>query len=110
MKSLINLLTAAGLLITSMAYAQSPVQTVRGQILDEQSSAPLIGANVIVVGSEPFIGSSTDLDGNFRLDNVPVGRQTIRVTYLGYESREIPNVLINSGKQMVLDIKLRESI
>lgn len=85
-------------------------QTVRGQIKDDQSEAPLIGANIIVVGSDPFIGASTDLDGNFRLENVPVGRQTLRITYLGYEQREIPNVLVTTGKEMVLNVSLRESI
>src|SRR5690606_18549929 len=85
-------------------------QTIRGKLTDEQSESPLIGANVILVGSNPFIGSSTDLDGNFRLENVPLGRQTIRITYLGYEPREIPNVLVTSGKELVLNLTLRESI
>lgn len=96
--------------ILSLLTVAQNVQTVRGQLIDEQSEAPLIGANIVVVDSDPFIGSSTDLDGNFRLENVPVGRQTLRISYLGYETREIPNVLINSGKEMVLNISLRESI
>lgn len=93
------------------AFAQDQrTQTIRGKLTDEQSESPLIGANVILVGSDPFIGSSTDLDGNFRLENVPLGRQTIRITYLGYEPREIPNVLVTSGKELVLNLTLRESI
>ncbi|NQV53946.1 MAG: TonB-dependent receptor [Flavobacteriales bacterium] len=98
------------LCFTQSLFAQSPTQTIRGKVIDEQSNAPLIGANVVVIGSQPFIGASTDLDGNFRMDNVPVGRQTLRISYLGYEQREMPNVLVNSGKEMVLEIQLIESI
>lgn len=93
----------------SVSQENQPTQTVRGTIVDQQSESPLIGANVVVMGSDPFIGASTDLDGNFRLENVPTGRQTLRITYLGYEPREMPNILINSGKEMILRIGLQES-
>lgn len=107
-----SLITSLFLLSCFVAFAQeqAPTQTIRGTILDQQSEAPIIGANVIVVGSDPFIGASTDLDGNFRLENVPVGRQTIRVSYLGYEAREMPNILVTSGKEMILSIGLQESL
>lgn len=98
------------LAFAGMAQEQKPTQTIRGTLVDQQSEAPLIGANIIVVGSDPFIGASTDIDGQFRLENVPVGRQTLRLTYLGYETREIPNVLVNSGKEMVLRLTLQESL
>lgn len=94
----------------SSAAQENPTQTIRGKVVDAQTEIPLIGANVIVVGSEPFIGSSTDLDGKFRLENVPVGRQTLRITYLGYENRELPNILVTTGKEMVLEISLQESV
>jgi len=100
-------------LAVSMMQAQTtenPSQMIRGIVLDQQSEAPLVGANVVVMGSDPFIGSSTDLDGNFRLENVPVGRQTIKVSYLGYNTRELPNILVTSGKEMILTISLQESV
>lgn len=97
-------------LYTTAQENQSPTQIIRGVVMDQQSEAPLIGANVVVVGSDPFIGSSTDIDGNFRLENVPVGRQTIRISYLGYEPRELPNILVTSGKEMILNISLQESL
>ena len=49
-------------------------QTVRGKVIDQDSKTSIIGANVIVIGSNPIMGTSTDLDGNFRIDNVSVGR------------------------------------
>ncbi len=93
----------------SLAQVDQPTQTIRGSIVDQQTEGPLIGANIIVVGSDPFIGASADIDGNFRLENVPTGRQTLRISYLGYEPREMPNMLVNSGKEMILTIGLQES-
>ena len=106
-----TLLTSLILLCAFVSVSQEnqPTQTVRGIIVDQQSESPLIGANVVVMGSDPFLGASTDLDGNFRLENVPTGRQTLRITYLGYEPREMPNMLVNSGKEMILSIGLQES-
>jgi len=109
MKNLILIMTVL-CPIFGFGQQEDPVQTIRGTIIDQQSQAPLIGANVIVIDSDPFIGSSSDMDGKFRLENVPVGRQTIRISYLGYEPREIPNVLVTSGKEMVMTIGLQESL
>jgi hypothetical protein len=93
-----------------VATAQSPTQTIRGQILDADSKITLPGANVIVLGTDPILGTSTDMDGQFKIENVPVGRHHIQITFLGYQEQVIPNVLLESGKQMVLTIELVESL
>lgn len=97
------------LLLFQVSFGQN-TQTIRGRILDQDSKYPLIGANVIIVGSDPILGSSTDLDGYYRVEEVPLGRHDIRVTYLGYEEKFIPNVLLTSGKEVELNIDLVESI
>lgn len=86
------------------------VQTIRGTVIDNQSKEALIGASVVIVGTDPLIGSSTDTDGKFRIENVPVGRQNIKVSYLGYEEKYLNNLIINSAKELVLTIELQESI
>jgi len=85
-------------------------QTVRGQIIDQDSKTPVIGANVIIIGSNPILGASTDIDGNFRIEKVPVGRINLQVTYLGYEKKTIPNIVVGSGKEIVLNVQIIESI
>jgi len=95
--------------VASYAQDSKPSQTIRGIIIDQQTETPLIGANIVVLDSDPFIGASTDLDGKFRLENVPAGRQTLSVSYLGYEPRVMPNMLVTSGKEMVLTIALQEA-
>ncbi len=84
-------------------------QTVRGRVVDEASRMPLAGANIQLLGDTPFQGTSTGLDGEFELSKVPVGRRNFLVSYLGYEPVTIRDVVIISGKELVLDIELQES-
>ncbi|MCE1190164.1 MAG: TonB-dependent receptor [Ignavibacteria bacterium] len=56
--------------------------TVEGHIRDSKTGEPLFGANVILVGTA--IGGASDLDGKYRIVNVPEGTFSVRVSYLGY--------------------------
>jgi hypothetical protein len=98
------------LAITGSLIAQGHQQTVRGTVLDGDTRQPLFGATVIVVGSEPMIGTTTDLDGRFTMNNVPVGRFALQVRMLGYDEQTLTNLLLNSAKELVLDIKMQESL
>jgi len=90
--------------------SQGITQTVKGQITDEQSGAPIIGATVLIAGTDPPIGAITDVQGIFRIKDVPIGRQTIQVSYLGYKPASVPNVLVGAGKEVVIDVELIESL
>lgn len=83
-------------------------QVIKGTIVDKESQVPLPGATVYVETANPQIGTSTDSNGNFRLLNVPVGRHTLRVSFLGYEPYTIKELLVSSGKEIVLNIELKE--
>ncbi|MCB0679018.1 MAG: TonB-dependent receptor [Saprospiraceae bacterium] len=90
--------------------AQESTQTIRGQVIDRQSEMPLIGVAVEWVNDGDPRGATTDLDGWFSLENIPVGRQILRFSYLGYESLTLPNVMITAGKEVVLEITLAEAV
>ena len=107
MKKMTTIILAWAAAVCS-AYSQT--QTVKGQVLDAQADYPLIGASVILVGSDPVIGAVTDLDGRFKLNGVPVGRQSLAVQYVGYKSITLPNVLVTAGKEVILNIQLEESV
>lgn len=98
------------LLFTTLAFGQDLTQTVRGTILDTDSKLPLIGVAVSIPGTIPLIGTATDENGNFRLENVPTGRISIQLSYLGYESQTIPNLVVDSGKELILKFYMQESI
>ncbi len=90
--------------------AQVLTQTIRGSIVDADSKLPLIGATVKIMGSNPVIGTSTNLSGQFQIDKVPVGNITLHISYVGYESKTIPNIELNAGKETVLHISLQEQV
>jgi hypothetical protein len=98
------------LMVIGNLFGQNLTQTIRGTVLDKQSQFPLMGVNIIILESDPFIGTSSDTDGRFRLENVPIGRHTIQVTYLGYESITISNLRLTSGKELEVVVELEESI
>ncbi len=111
MKSQIIALTAVfTFLVTTFSLGQQIVQTVRGTIVDQDSQMPLTGATVMVIGSNPVIGAVANADGTFRLTGVPIGRITLKVTFIGYEERTIPNLLVSSAKEEILNITLAESV
>lgn len=85
------------------------VQTIRGKIVDAQSKAPLIGANIFLLAGEGFKGTATDEKGEFVLENIPVGRQSFEATYIGYDSYQVTGLKVISGKENHLLIELTES-
>jgi hypothetical protein len=97
-------------MFSALAFSQKLTQTVRGTIIDTDSKLPLIGATVIIVASNPPIGAATDANGNFRIDRVPVGRISLQLSYIGYESKTISDIVVNSGKEVVLDVAMQESV
>jgi hypothetical protein len=86
------------------------VQIVKGIVVDKSSQIPLVGANVILLNSDPLNGTVTDLNGNFELKNVPVGRQNLKVSFIGYQSIELTELIVSSAKELVLKIELEENI
>ncbi len=92
------------------AFSQSELsQTVRGRITDAVSKTPLIGATIIVDELQPIKGTTADLNGNFRLEGVPVGRHNFKVSFIGFEPFTLSEIMVGSGKEVVLDIELKES-
>ena len=88
----------------SLAYAQNPQQTLRGQVFDAVAQKALSGANVLLEGSTT--GTSTDEQGKFRFENLPVGRYRLRVSYVGYDTLVVPEVLLEAGRETVLQLPL----
>ena len=84
-------------------------QTVRGQVCDVASGEPMIGVT-ITVENGTTMGVVSDADGNFVINNVPVGRHSVRATYIGYEPVLLKEQMVSSGKELVLTLRMRESI
>lgn len=81
--------------------------TIKGKITDKLSEKPLKGVIIVLVNSENNT-SETDENGNFTLQNVPIGRQVIDISFAGYENSSVPNIDVTSGKDVFLTIALTE--
>ena len=79
------------------SYSQSITQTINGKVLDAQTRKPLSFATVVVLNTDPVIGTSCDVNGNFTLKGVPVGRQNISISMVGYETFVVNEFLVSSG-------------
>jgi hypothetical protein len=97
--------------LTFNAFAQTqPSQTVRGKVVDSESNYPLIGAKVTIwtEDSIPNLRAITDVDGNFSIQKVPVGKHQLEVNLMTYESQAV-TIEVNSGRETVLTIPLSEA-
>lgn len=97
-------------LLSAIVYGQTPTQTIRGQVSDAASGAPLPGVSVLLLDSEPVKGTTTDENGAFRLQQVPVGRQSFRFSFVGYEPGFLRDIMVNSAREVILNISLRELV
>ena len=98
----------AFLFFIHFAIAQSPLQTIRGIVTDIDSDIVLAGVSLAILDSDPLVGTSTDESGKFRFGKLPVGYYNIQVSFIGYETLTLSQLLLESGKELVLQIKLSE--
>ncbi len=95
-------------LLSNFIAAQTPVQTLRGTITDAANTRPLTGATVILLETTPQIGTTTGESGTYRFEKLPVGRYRMQVSYVGYETVTLAEVLVEAGKEAVKDVQLQE--
>lgn len=88
------------LLSTTIVFGQG---AIRGIIMDEATNKPLVGANVFLLGTS--LGSATDLEGVYRIERIPPGQYTLRVTYIGYKTKDT-SVQIEYNKTLEMDVAL----
>jgi len=79
--------------------------SLEGRVLDETNS-PLIGANLRIENT--LIGSSTNKKGLFRINRVPVGKHSVRITMVGYETK-IVEVEIKPDEVTFIEVKLNQT-
>ena len=102
MKKLIALL----LILPALTFSQVD-GIVNGYIYDSKSQLPLFGANVIIEGTE--IGAISDENGFFQISEIKPQSYNLLVSYIGYQSKKIFNIIIKSKGNQTLEIYLLES-
>ena len=93
-----------------LPFSLSAQQTVRGVITDKDSKETIPFANIIIKNSNPSLGTTSDESGKFVLNNVPIGKQTFIVSFVGYETITLSNINVTAGKEVLLNIGLIENL
>ncbi len=81
---------------------------IAGRVIDAVTKEPLAGANIILEGTT--IGSSTDVEGEYYIINVPIGTYTISISYIGYGSVKHEGVRVILDQTTKVNIQLTEDI
>ncbi len=97
-------------LLFCQANNWAQTQNIKGKITDADSKAPLTGASISLSGADTLRGTSTDHNGNFILKQVAVGRHTLTIQFLGYETVVLKELLLLSDKELYLEVGLQESV
>ncbi|MBC7935728.1 MAG: TonB-dependent receptor [Rhizobacter sp.] len=108
MKKLTALLLFIAVSFAAKAQTSTFTQTIKGTVLDEQSGSVLEAVSITIDNNN--ISDITDNKGNFVLAKVPVGRQNLKASFVGYEDVYIANVEVTSSKEVVIEIKLKEKV
>ncbi|MFL5764675.1 MAG: carboxypeptidase-like regulatory domain-containing protein [Bacteroidia bacterium] len=95
------------LLISELASGQI-TQTVRGRIADKEIGTGLPGVIVHLEAAGTNIATTTDANGNYKLLNVPTGRQSFRFSFTGYNPVLLNDVIVTSGKEVILNVDMEE--
>lgn len=95
--------------LTSSLQAQIPTQRISGTVIDKASRQPLPGASVFIKEDSTFVGVTSDADGHFSLEKVPVGRHNVNCTFIGYAPWVSSYLELTSAKQLVITIELTVS-
>ena len=98
------------LCVTQLSFAQNNKQKIRGVITDKLSQTTLPGAAVQIINSADRKGTTSDSKGNYTLSDLSPDRYELKISYLGYKDVLVPNVVVTSGKETILDIAMEENV
>ena len=104
-------LTLHGSFCFSQAYIHNKLrQKIKGTVYDEHSHVGLPGAIIRILGSNPVPATSAEDDGTFVLENLPIGRYDLEISFVGYQSRIHQNIILGSAKEIILSIGMIEEV
>lgn len=99
-----RLILLIALALSGFTSSAQYTQTIRGKVGEQVLNQALGGATVTILGLNK--STATNEDGSFRFTGVPIGAYQITVSYAGYKEVLLENVVVNSGKELVLNISL----
>lgn len=96
------------LMVGISGFSQDLVQNIKGRVVDQSTQQPLSFATVVIVDSDPIVGTTTDIEGYYKLENLPMGRYNVEASYVGFETMIVADIVLTSVKEMVVDFEMSE--
>lgn len=75
-------------LFVCIGFVTAQTSTVSGVVISEEDGEPVVGASILVKGTT--LGVITDIDGKFKIENLPSSGKILRISYIGMKPQEIP--------------------
>ncbi len=97
------------ILFAKTLKAQSFTQTIKGTVSDKNLMSPIPGVR-ISIDTDTSKYCITDSNGQYEILNVPVGRLRISASHPAYAEVALPNILLTSGKELVVNIQMEEQV
>ncbi len=88
-------------------FAAAQNGKIKGVVTDAKTNERLVGATILLEGTN--IGSITDFDGNYLIENIAPGTYTIRCSFISYQTKLLKDIKINSGQESEFNFNLGES-
>jgi TonB-dependent receptor len=92
--------------LSTAAFAQES-GTLRGTIKDAKTKEDIIGATILVQGINK--GAATDINGFFSFAKLPVGSYSLKISYVGYDSKIYEGVKVEAGQVTDLNLSIEET-
>ncbi len=90
-----------------IGFISAQTGRISGTILDSKTGETLPGATALIEGTTK--GASADFDGKFSINNVPVGKVTLIINYISYDSKKITNIEVKAGDATDVNVQLNPS-
>lgn len=97
-----------GIIFSQSAQSQRLTGLIEGIVSNSATKEPIASVNVQIVGTT--LGAATDIDGKFKIPNVPVGTYQVRASAIGYTSYIKTDVVVAAGKQTRITVDLKEAL
>jgi len=96
------------MLLFSIPLFAGTTGKISGNVTDQETGEPIVGANVIIEGT--YLGASADLEGYFSIGNIPPGEYRVIFSAVGYQKIIVEKVRVNIDLTTNLDMKLSSSV
>ena len=92
------------LLVSVIPLLAGSTGKIRGRIIDTESQQPLVGVNIYLSGTA--IGTASNEEGSYLIINVPAATYTVVISYVGYKTVKMNDVVINADRTTILDFNM----